>query len=144
MLLLTYLLLGLVVPTSRKLVGPHEQGSSVGPDDMSPQEPDDVDLQSVYSQFCFLAGDNSTVVIQNTQRLSAIYDLFHTVVVIQDTVKLRAMRNSGSMACSLSARALPLLKQNDVVPLTLFPPLQLSLSGVEVQEQTLSVYVSCR
>lgn len=111
---------------------------------MSPQESDDVDLESVYSQFCSLAGDNSTVIIQNTQRLSATDDLFHTDVLIQDTVKLRAMLDSGSMACSLSSRAVHLLKQKMLFPLTLFPPLQLSLSGVEVQEQALVVCVSCR
>ncbi|KAK0150870.1 hypothetical protein N1851_008033 [Merluccius polli] len=96
---------------------------------MSPQEPEDVDLQSVYSQFCFLAGDNSTVIIQNTQRLSATDYLFHTDVVIQDAVKLRAMLDSGSMACSLSARALPLLKQNGVVPPGSISPTSVVLVG---------------
>ncbi|KAK0147322.1 hypothetical protein N1851_013258 [Merluccius polli] len=96
---------------------------------MSPQEPEDVDLQSVYSQFCFLAGDNSAVIIQNTQRLSATDDLFHTDVVIQDAVKLRAMLDSGSMACSLSARALPLLKQNDVIPPGSISPTSVVLVG---------------
>lgn len=81
---------------------------------MSPQDSDDVDLESVYSQFCSLAGDNSHVIIQNTQRLSATDNLFHTDVLIQDTVKLRAMLDSGSMACSLSSRVLPLLTQNNV------------------------------
>lgn len=70
---------------------------------MSPQDSDDVDLESVYSQFCSLAGDNSHVIIQNTQRLSATDNLFHTDVLIQDTVKLRAMLDIGLCAPSPDA-----------------------------------------
>lgn len=82
---------------------------------MSPQELDDIDLESVYSQFCALEGDNSSVIFQNTQRLSATDKLFHIDVLVQDAVKLRAMLDSGSMACSLSSRVLPLLEQAGVV-----------------------------
>ena len=69
--------LGAVSPVLSAVVGPHEQGSSVGPNDMSQQDSDDVDLESVYSHFCPLAGDNSTVIIQNTQRLSATEPVSH-------------------------------------------------------------------
>ncbi|XP_069392240.1 retrovirus-related Pol polyprotein from transposon 297 [Paralichthys olivaceus] len=67
--------------------------------------------------------------IQNTQRLSATDDLFHTDVLIQDTVKLRAMLDSGSMACSLSSRVLPLLKQNNVVSPDSISPTSVVLVG---------------
>lgn len=96
---------------------------------MSPQESEDVDIESVYSKFCSLAGDNSTVIIQNTQRLSATDDLFHTDVLIQDTVKQRAMLDSGSMACSLSSQALPLLTQNNVVSPDAIVPTSVVLIG---------------
>lgn len=96
---------------------------------MSPQDSDDVDLESVYSQFCSLAGDNSDVIIQNTQRLSATDNLFHTDVLIQDTVKLQAMLDSGSMACSLSSRVLPLLAQNNVVSPDSVSPTSVVLVG---------------
>lgn len=96
---------------------------------MSPQDSDDVDLESVYSQFCSLAGDNSHVIIQNTQRLSATDNLFHTDVLIQDTVKLQAMLDSSSMACSLSSRVLPLLTQNNVVSPDSVSPTSVVLVG---------------
>ena len=38
---------------------------------MSPEDQDDVDLESVYSQLCATAGNDATVIIQNTHRLSA-------------------------------------------------------------------------
>lgn len=96
---------------------------------MSPQDSDDVDIESVHSQFCSLAGDNPTMIIQHTQRLSATDDLFHTDVLIQDTIKLRAMLDSGSMACSLSSQVLPLLEENNVVSPDSVSPTSVVLVG---------------
>lgn len=95
---------------------------SVGPDGMSPQDLDDVDLESVYSQFCALTSGDSNVIFQNVQRLSATDNLFYTDVLVHNVLELRAMLDSGSMACSLSTRVLPLLEQaNVVVPGSISP-----------------------
>lgn len=69
------------------------------------------------------------MIVQNTQRLSAADNLFHTDVLIQDTVKLRAMLDSSSMACSLSSQALPLLEQNNVVSPDAIAPTSVILVG---------------
>lgn len=58
---------------------------------------------------------DSTVIFQNTQRLSATDDLFYTSVLVDDAVELRGMLDSGSMACSLSLSVLPLLEKANVV-----------------------------
>ncbi|KAK0144036.1 hypothetical protein N1851_017626 [Merluccius polli] len=80
---------------------------------MSPH--DDVDMESVYSQFCASVEGDTTVIFQNTQRLSAKDYLFYTSVSIQSAVTLRSMLDSGSMACSLSSRVLPLLETSNIV-----------------------------
>ncbi len=118
---------------------------------MSPQDPDDIDLESVYSQFHSLTSDNSTVIIQNTQRLSATDNLFHADVLVQDTVKLRAMLDSGSAACSLSFHVLSLLEQANVVSPDSISPTSVVLiscggsrtSPVGVCELQMRVFGSC-
>ncbi|XP_061740923.1 uncharacterized protein LOC133541492 [Nerophis ophidion] len=96
---------------------------------MSPKEFDNADLESIYSQFCASTDDNSKVIFQNTQRLSATDNLFHIDVLIQDAVELRAMLDSGSMACSLSSRVLPLLEQANVLSSDLISPTSVILIG---------------
>lgn len=49
--------------------------------------------------------NSETVIIQNTQKLRGSDSLFYTPVVVSDKVTLRAMMDSGSMACSLSSEA---------------------------------------
>lgn len=96
---------------------------------MSPKDLDDSDLESIYSHFCASAGDGSRVIFQNTQRLSPTDKLFHVDVLIQDAVELRAMLDSGSMACSLSSRMLPLLEQANVVSPGSISPTSVTLIG---------------
>lgn len=55
------------------------------------------------------------MIFQSTQRLSATDELFHTDMLVQDAVELRAMLDSGVGACSLSPRILPLLEQANIV-----------------------------
>ncbi|KAI3363625.1 hypothetical protein L3Q82_001262 [Scortum barcoo] len=57
----------------------------------------------------------STVIFENTQRLSATHDLFYTSVLVNDTVELRGMLDSGSVACSLSSSVLPRMGKSSVV-----------------------------
>ncbi|XP_061823055.1 uncharacterized protein [Nerophis lumbriciformis] len=86
-------------------------------------------LSLIYSQFCASTDDGSKVIFQNTQRLSATDNLFHTDVLIQDAVELRAMLDSGSMACSLSSCMLPLLEQANVISSDLISPTSVTLIG---------------
>ncbi|KAK0153851.1 Retrovirus-related Pol polyprotein from transposon gypsy [Merluccius polli] len=97
---------------------------------MSPH--DDVDMESVYSQFCASVEGDATVIFQNTQRLSAKDDLFYTSVSIQSAVTLRAMLDSGSMACSLSSRVLPLLETSNIVSSDSISPTSVVLIGCGV------------
>ena len=99
--------------TAGKLAGPHEEGSSGGSAGISPYDDDD-DIQSVFSHACATTDSDSALIFQNMQRLTARDDLFYTSVVIHDAVELRAMLDSGSMACSLSSRLLPNLLPNSL------------------------------
>lgn len=90
---------------------------------------DDVDLESVYAQFCASEENGSTVILQNTQRLSATDNLFYTDVLVQDAVVLNAMLDSGSMACSLSSSKLPLLEKANVVSADSISPTSVTLIG---------------
>ncbi|KAK0131199.1 hypothetical protein N1851_034104 [Merluccius polli] len=94
---------------------------------MSPH--DDVDMESVYSQFCASVEGDTTVIFQNTQRLSAKDYLFYTSVSIQSAVTLRSMLDSGSMACSLSSRVLPLLETSNIVSSDSISPTSVVLFG---------------
>ncbi|KAJ8404548.1 hypothetical protein AAFF_G00338150 [Aldrovandia affinis] len=93
-----------------KLDGPHEEGTSGGPVKLSPVN--DVDLESAYSQFCASVEDKSQVILQNTQKLSLHDNLIYTTV--QGRVELKAMVDSGSIACTLSSRALSLLEKAEL------------------------------
>jgi len=72
---------------------------------MSPGN-EDIDLASVYSEFFSTVDDKTKVIFQNVQRLNANDDLFFTDVLVQEVVLLRAMLESGSMACIISTQAL--------------------------------------
>lgn len=71
-----------------------------------------------------------TIVIQNTQKLKSSDSLFYTPVTVDNKVTLRAMLDSGSMACSLSVEALNKLTDAGVVQLN-------------EQETTDVVFVGC-
>lgn len=75
----------------------------------------DVDLESVYSSFCDSVEDKTQVIFQHTQNLSPQSNLFYTNVLVQGTIELKAMVDSGSMACTLSSRALSLLERANVL-----------------------------
>jgi hypothetical protein len=70
-----------------------------------------VDLESVYKSVCDEMEPEKScrrvAELQNTQRLSPYDDLFYAKVLIGGEVEVRAMIDSGSMACTLSSRVLP-------------------------------------
>lgn len=95
---------------------------------MSPVD-DDVDLESIYSQICSSVEDKSQVIFQNTQKLSSHDNLMYTTVLVQGSVELNAMVDSGSMACTLSSHALSLLERADVLTPDALSPTSVTLVG---------------
>ncbi len=55
-----------IVLTAGKLEGPYEEGTSGGPCVMSPDS-EDIDLESVYSDFCSNVDDKTKVIFQNAK-----------------------------------------------------------------------------
>ena len=64
------------------------------------------DLQSVYETMSGAFPGHSKVIIQNTQRLQYSDSLFYTPVVVNGRSTVRALLDSGSMACSISEAAI--------------------------------------
>lgn len=95
---------------------------------MSPDS-EDIDLESVYSDFCSSVDDKTKVIFQNVQRLNTNDDLFFTDVLVQDVVLLRGMLDSGSMACTMSSCALSKLMEANVLSSDDVVPTMLTLIG---------------
>lgn len=85
---------------------------------MSPNS-EGIDVASIYSEFCSSVEDKTKVIFQNVQKLNTNDELFFTDVIVQDTVLLRGMLDSGSMACTMSAQTLSRLKDAKVLTSTL-------------------------
>ena len=64
------------------------------------------DLQSVYETVSGAFPSHSNVIIQNTQRLQYSDSLFYTPVIVNGRSTVRALLDSGSMACSISETAI--------------------------------------
>uniref|UniRef100_A0AAV2KT76 ribonuclease H n=1 Tax=Knipowitschia caucasica TaxID=637954 RepID=A0AAV2KT76_KNICA len=56
-----------------------------------------------------------TPIVQNVQRLQQHDDLFYEIVTLSGRVKVSALLDSGSMACTLSASLVPQLLQEGVI-----------------------------
>ncbi len=102
---------------------------------MSPNS-EDIDLESVYSNFCINVDDKTKVIFQNVQRLNTKDDLFFTDVLVQDGVLLRGMLDSGSMACTISCQALDKLIEARVLSSEDVAPTMLTLIGCGGQRTT--------
>lgn len=99
---------------------------------MSPDS-EDIDLESVYSDFCSNIDDKTKVIFQNVQRLNTNDDLFFTDVLVQDVVLLRGMLDSGSVACTISCQALSKLIEAKVLSSGDVAPTMLTLIGCGCQ-----------
>ncbi len=102
---------------------------------MSPNS-EDIDLESVYSDFCSNVDDKTKVIFQNVQRLNTKDDLFFTDVLVQDGVLLRGMLDSGSMACTISCQALDKLIEARVLSSEDVAPTMITLIGCGGQRTT--------
>lgn len=74
-------------------------------------------------------GTGNSVIMQNTQRLSPYDDLFYANVVIGGEVEVKAMLDSGSMACTLSSSVLPELLRTGVLKSPSLSPTEVVLVG---------------
>ncbi|KAL0147456.1 hypothetical protein M9458_057241 [Cirrhinus mrigala] len=93
--------------------GLHVEGVSVRPND-NPPSLFDYDLESVYKSICVEYSSECTVVLQNIQKLEPYDDLFYTVI-IGGQVEVKAMLDTGSMACTMSSKILPQLLSTGVL-----------------------------
>jgi hypothetical protein len=88
-----------------------------------------VDLESVYKSVCDEMETEKSIIMQNTQKLSPYGDLFYAKVLIGGEVEMRAMLDSGSMACTLSSRVLPELLHAGVLKSPSLSPTEVVLVG---------------
>lgn len=63
------------------------------------------DCESLYKLYSKSIPDNKTVIFQTAQRIPRTDRLFYTSVSVENGHTLKAMIDSGSMACSLSEAA---------------------------------------
>lgn len=88
-----------------------------------------VDLECVYKSVCDEMETEKSIIMQNTQRLSPYDDLFYAKVLIGGEVEVRAVLDSGSMACTLSSRVLPELLHAGVLKSPSLSPTEVDLVG---------------
>lgn len=69
------------------------------------------DLERLYVNTCSVVPEGYQVVVQGSAEVPAFSELFYTQVTVNDHVRLRAMIDSGSMACTLNESAEQLLKE---------------------------------
>lgn len=74
------------------------------------------DLSDLYEKSCAKAPKGSRVVIQATQKIQAFSELFYAPVLVNNSVQLQGMLDSGSMACSISQCAADKLSSAGVLP----------------------------
>lgn len=75
---------------------------------------DSDDIESVYAFVCENVPKSSKVILQNTMRTPQNESLFYTNILVQDKVELKGMLDTGSMATTISAAVIPMLKQAGV------------------------------
>lgn len=102
-------------------------GASSGPVKEPPLK-SDVDLESVYKSVCDEFGSVKKVIMQNTQ-LPFYNDLFYADVSFGSNVGVRALLDSGSMACTLSYGVLPVLVRAGVLQSPALSPVDVVLVG---------------
>jgi hypothetical protein len=79
------------------------------------QSENDSDAETVYMAHKSSCDDSEIIVYQNMHRVGSSDSLFFTPVTVGDAVKLSAMLDSGSMACSINEAAETKLREAGVV-----------------------------
>lgn len=111
-----------------KLDGPRGEGVSDGPNEV-PLTNCDEDVESVYSSVCDSAEHGVKVIYQNIQRVASNDNLFYTCVIVNDAMEVKAMVDSGSMACTLSSAVVPRLQEAGVLSSGSLNPVDVVLVG---------------
>lgn len=75
----------------------------------------DTDFEALFLSFKNLCPDSQKVVFQNTQRIACSDTLFYTPVLINDSLTVSAMLDTGSMACTLSDSVVTKLREHGVL-----------------------------
>ncbi len=65
----------------------------------------DTDFEALFLSFKNIYPAHQKVIFQNTQRIACSDTLFYTPVLINDSLTVNAMLDTGSMACTLSDSA---------------------------------------
>ncbi|KAK7880967.1 hypothetical protein WMY93_032421 [Mugilogobius chulae] len=94
-----------------KLAGPHWERGYVGSEETLNGE-----LQQHYAKACTTAPFGAKVIMQNTQRVTPYDELFYTPVKVNNTLEVKGMLDSGSMACTLSEKAESEMLKKMVLP----------------------------
>lgn len=139
-----------VFPRDGKLEDLHSREDSVDQEYSPPNQccmDDPISLQSFSNS---VESENKTVIFQNANRLKKIDGLFYTQVTVWDDLILKAMVDSGSMACTISESAEQRLLQHkpDIQKFSANDVVIIGCGGHRVNPKTmyeleLSVY-SCR
>lgn len=87
------------------------------------------DLADLFEDTCAKAPKGSRVVIQAAQKLQAFSELFYSPVLINHSVQLKGMLDSGSMACSISDQAVEKLSSAGILPEKQHPQESIILVG---------------
>lgn len=96
---------------------------------MSSTSFDSDDIESVYAFLCENVPKSNKVILQNTMRTAQSESLFYTNVLVQDKVELKGMMDTGSMATTISADIIPMLKQAGVMTEDMLAPADIVLVG---------------
>lgn len=75
----------------------------------------DTDFEALFSSFKNVCPESQKVVFQNTQRIACSDTLFYTPVLINDSLTVKAMLDTGSMACTLSDSVVSELREHGVL-----------------------------
>ncbi|KAG1950297.1 hypothetical protein F2P79_010868 [Pimephales promelas] len=115
--------------TAVKLENPHLGRGGVGIVDESLF--DGHDPARLYEDCCAKAPKGTRIVIQATQRIEAFSELFYATVLVNHSVQLKGMLDSGSMACSISEHAIKKLSTAGVLPEKQHPKENIVLIGCD-------------
>uniref|UniRef100_A0A3B1JBI6 Gypsy retrotransposon integrase-like protein 1 n=1 Tax=Astyanax mexicanus TaxID=7994 RepID=A0A3B1JBI6_ASTMX len=78
------------------------------------QTPNTEDGKSLYEECCKSASSKNEVLFQNVMKLEKADSLFYTDVLVKGQVSLRALLDSGSMACTINEEAEQKLKSSGI------------------------------
>ncbi|KAL7833124.1 hypothetical protein SRHO_G00301420 [Serrasalmus rhombeus] len=95
-----------------KLAYSHSGGDNVSDKGQTLSIDDDV---SVYEKYCENSPNTSAILFQNVMKLEKADSLFYTDVLVKDQISLRALLDSGSMACTMNEEAEQKLKSSGIV-----------------------------